>query len=358
MINSLYIHIPFCKKKCLYCDFNSFDNKSNLINEYMNALKKEIIAYNLKSLDTVYIGGGTPSFIDSRNIVEVLSIIPTAKEVTVEMNPCTVTMDKLKDYKNAGVNRISIGLQTTKDDILKEIGRAHSFDEFKKAYEMIRGVGFDNVNVDLMFGLPSQSLQDLKESVDYLVSINPEHISCYSLILHNDIFKHLPSDDDERKMYYYIKEKLKASGYELYEISNFAKSGFESKHNLAYWNQKEYAGVGAGASSYINGTRYTNELNLEKYIELVDENFSQRYIEEVQNIEDTLREYVILRLRLIEGVNINDINLKFGIDFENKFKNEIDTLKKNNLISIIDSNLKLTDKGLDFANVVWREFLE
>ena len=321
MIKSLYIHIPFCKKKCLYCDFNSFDNKSNLINEYMDALKKEITSYNLKSLDTVYIGGGTPSFIDSRNIVEILSIVPTAKEITIEMNPCTVTMDKLRDYKAAGVNRISIGLQTTKDNILKEIGRAHSFDEFKRAYEMIRNAGFDNVNVDLMFGLPSQSFEDLKESVDYLVSINPEHISCYSLILHND-------------MYYYIKDKLKASGYEHYEISNFAKSGFESKHNLAYWNQKEYAGVGAGASSYVNRMRYTNESNLEKYIQLVDENFSQRYIEEVQAIEDTLREYIILRLRLIEGLNINDINSKFKIDFESKFKSEIYNLKKNDLINI------------------------
>lgn len=357
MINSLYIHIPFCKKKCLYCDFNSFDNKNNLINDYIDALKKEIVSYNLKDLDTIYIGGGTPSFIDSKNITEVLSIVPTAEEVTIEMNPCTVTMDKLKAYKNAGVNRISIGLQTTKDNILKEIGRAHTFDEFKMAYKLIRDAGFDNVNVDLMFGLPSQSLADLRESVDYLVSINPEHISCYSLILHNDIFKHLPSDDDERKMYYYIKDKLKASGYKHYEISNFAKNGFESKHNLSYWNQKEYVGVGAGASSYIDGMRYTNEADLEKYIELVDETFSQRYIEEKQNMEDKLREYIILRLRLIEGLNISDINLKFDINFEEFFKKEINNLKNNGLIEIQDGNLKLTEKGLDFANVVWREFL-
>ena len=358
MINSLYIHIPFCKKKCLYCDFNSFDNKSDLIDEYMDALKKEIGFYNLENLDTVYVGGGTPSFIDSKKIAEVLSIVPMARELTIEMNPCTVTADKLKDYKDAGINRISIGLQTTKDNILKEIGRVHSFDDFKRAYEMIRKAGFSNVNVDLMFGLPSQSVEDLMASVDYLISLNPEHISCYSLILHNDIFKHLPSDDDERKMYYYRKDKLKSAGYKHYEISNFAKDGFESKHNLAYWNQDEYAGVGAGASSYIDKIRYTNECDLKKYIELVDENFSQRYMEERQELEDTLREYIILKLRLIDGLNIQDTNFKFNIDFEDKFKNEIDTLRKSDLINVSGDNLKLTDKGLDFANVVWREFLE
>lgn len=357
MINSIYIHIPFCKKKCLYCDFNSFDNKDDMIDDYISALKKEIIFYNLKNLDTIYIGGGTPSYIDSKKIMEILAILPKAREVTIEMNPCTVNMEKLDDYKRAGINRISIGLQTTKDNILKEIGRVHSFYEFKSAYEMIRKAGFNNVNVDLMFGLPSQILEDLKESVDYLVSINPEHISCYSLILHNDIFKHLPSDGEEREMYYYIKDKLKSAGYKHYEISNFAKNGFESKHNLAYWNQMEYAGVGAGASSYIEKIRYTNESDLRKYISLVNEKFSQRYIEEKQNSEDTLREYIILRLRLIDGLNINDVNLKFNINLEENFKKEINNLKNKDLIEIVNGNLKLTDKGLDFANVVWREFL-
>ena len=357
MITSLYVHIPFCKKKCLYCDFNSFDNKSEKIGKYMEALYTEIESYSFNKLETIYIGGGTPSFIDSSYIVRLLSMLPSANEVTIEMNPCTVTIEKLDDYRKAGVNRISIGLQTTNDNILKEIGRAHSFEDFKKAYGLIRNAGFTNVNVDLMFGLPNQTLEDLKESVDYLISINPEHISCYSLILHNDILKNLPNDEDERKMYYYVKDKLKANGYEHYEISNFAKKGYESKHNLVYWNQEDYAGIGAGASSYIDGVRYTNESNIDKYNELVNKEFSQRIVEEVQSSEEKLREYIILKLRLIEGLGISEFNKKFLTDFEEKFKNEISKLEKQKLVQIRNGRFMLTDKGLDFANVVWREFI-
>lgn len=358
MITSLYIHIPFCKKKCFYCDFNSFDNKIELIDEYVSALKKEISYYNLETLETIYIGGGTPSFIDSQYIVDLLKLLPKAKEITIEVNPCTVTKEKLLDYKKAGVNRISMGLQTINNCILKTIGRAHTFEDFEKAYKLIKNVGFDNINVDLMFGLPTQTLNDFKKSVDYLISIEPTHISCYSLILHNDIFENLPSDDEERSMYYYTKEKLKASGYEHYEISNFSKEGFKSKHNLAYWNQKEYAGVGAGASSYISNTRYTNECDLKKYINLIDENFSQRYLEELQTKEDKLRENIILKLRLIDGLNIKEFNKLFEVDFCQKFKSEIQKLEKLELIKIENNRICLTDKGLDFANAVWREFLE
>lgn len=357
MITSIYVHIPFCKKKCLYCDFNSFDNKSEKIDTYMRTLYKEIENYSFTKLDTIYIGGGTPSFIDSGYIVRLLSMLPSANEVTIEMNPCTVTKEKLNDYRKAGVNRISVGLQTTNDNILKEIGRAHSFEDFRKAYGLIRAAGFTNVNVDLMFGLPNQTLEDLNQSVDYLISINPEHISCYSLILHNNIFKNLPCDEDERKMYYYIKDKLKANGYLHYEISNFAKRGYESKHNLVYWNQGDYAGIGAGASSYIDGIRYTNENNIDKYNELVNKKFSQRIIEEVQSPEDKLREYIILKLRLLEGLNISEFNQKFSTDFEKNFKSQIRELELQKLVQIKDGRFMLTDKGLDFANVVWREFI-
>lgn len=283
--------------------------------------------------------------------------MPNAEEITVEMNPCTVTLEKLQTYKEAGVNRISIGLQTTNDSILKEIGRAHTFEEFEKAYNLVRISGFENVNVDLMFGLPSQTIEDLKESVDYLIRLNPEHISCYSLILHNDIFVNLPADEVERNMYYYIKDKLKDAGYIHYEISNFAKKGYESKHNLAYWNQKEYIGFGAGASSYVDKTRYTNEQNLEKYIANVNAGHEIRNVEEVQNEEEKLREYIILRLRLTEGVNVCEINRKFNVDVLNKFKNEFEKLVKSELIYVDDECIKLTEKGLDFANVVWREFV-
>lgn len=361
MVKSVYIHIPFCKQKCLYCDFNSFQNKEFLIDDYMKALYKECAKFSFNELETIYIGGGTPSFIDSKYIVDLLKMLPKAREITVEMNPCTVTKEKLINYKNAGVNRISMGLQTTNDDILKTIGRIHTFKEFKKAYALVKDVGFENINVDLMFGLPTQTIEDVKKSLEYLININPTHISCYSLILHADIFKNLPSDEEEREMYYITKKVLNEAGYEQYEISNFSKVGYESVHNLAYWNQEEYVGLGAGASSYVDGKRYTNESNIEKYIKNVNSDDEIRNIEEVQDDETKLREYIILRLRLTEGVSINKIQEKFDVNVMEKFKVEINKLKKFELIKICDkcneTFIKLTEKGMDLANQVWQEFV-
>ncbi len=356
-IKSVYIHIPFCKKKCLYCDFNSYENKEGLIDSYILALKKEIKSKQIDTLSTIYIGGGTPSFINENHIKEILNLLPKADEITIEMNPCTVTKEKLETYKACGINRISIGLQTTNDNILKEIGRAHNFETFKKAYELARSVGFNNVNVDLMFGLPKQTLDDLKKSVNYLISINPEHISCYSLIMHNNIFKNLPSDDEEREMYYYTKKVLKEAGYIHYEISNFAKTGYESKHNLVYWNDEEYYGFGAGASSYVDKIRYTNESSIEKYILKINQGEDIRNIEEKQDLETNLREYIILRLRLMDGVNFDKVKGKFEIDMRDVFKEEIEELLKKELIEIDSNNMKLTSKGMDFANIVWSEFV-
>ena len=324
MVNSIYVHIQFCKQKCLYCDFNSFQNKENIIDEYMNALYKECAKFSFdEKIETIYIGGGTPSFIDSKYIVELLKMLPKAEEITIEMNPCTVTEEKLVDYKVAGINRISIGLQTTNDSILKEIGRVHSFEEFQKAYELVKKVGFEDVNVDLMFGLPKQTLKDVEDSLRYLIEINPTHISCYSLIVHENIFKDLPSDEDEREMYYLTKRMLNDAGYEQYEISNFAKKGYESKHNLAYWNQKEYIGLGAGASSYYNGERYANEGNIERYISKINSTEEIKNIEEVETKESKLREYIILKLRLTEGVCIEECNSKFEVEIQEVFAREI-----------------------------------
>ena len=362
MVNSIYVHIPFCKQKCLYCDFNSFQNKENIIDEYMKALYKECAKFSFdEKIKTIYIGGGTPSFIDSKYIVELLKILPKAEEITIEMNPCTVTEEKLKDYKRAGINRISIGLQTTNDKILKEIGRVHTFEEFKKAYELVKKIGFQNINIDLMFGLPKQILKDVEESLKYLIKINPTHISCYSLIVHENIFKELPSDEEEREMYYLTKRMLNETGYNQYEISNFSKVGYESKHNLAYWNQEEYIGLGAGASSYYKGERYTNECNIEKYISKINAGEKIRNIEEVETKESKLREYIILKLRLTEGICIEEGNARFGVKIQELFESEIKKLQKLELIKMNLVNnktyMKLTKKGMDLANQVWSEFI-
>lgn len=355
MVESVYVHIPFCKQKCLYCDFNSFKGKENLIDSYMEALYKECARFSFDGLKTIYIGGGTPSFIDSKYIVRLLTILPKAEEVTIEMNPCTVTKEKLEDYKKAGVNRISMGLQTTNNEILKEIGRVHTLEDFEKAYELIKEVGFDNINADLMFGLPTQTIEDVEKSLNYLIEKNPTHISCYSLILHNDIFENLPSDEIEREMYYLTKRKLKVAGYEQYEISNFAKIGYESKHNMACWNQEEYIGLGAGASSYVDNTRYTNERSIEKYIEKVNNEEDIRDIEEVQDEDAKVREYMILKLRTLQGIDLLYANNKF--DMENRFQREIEKLIKQELLEKKEGYLRLTEKGLDFANIVWEEFI-
>lgn len=356
-MKSIYIHIPFCKQKCLYCDFNSFQNKEELIEKYFDALIKEIKSYKINNeLETIYIGGGTPSYPDEKYIEEVLKTLPKAKEITLELNPGTITENKLLKYKEIGINRLSIGLQAVQDSILKEIGRIHTLKEFEEAFKLARKVGFNNINVDLMHGLPNQSLEDFKESVDYLVKLNPEHISCYSLILHNDIFKNLPPDEEEREMYYYAKEKLKENGYEHYEISNFAKKEKKSNHNLVYWNQEEYIGVGAGASSYINNKRYTNIGNLEEYIRRINNNESVNIIEEEQTKEDKIKEYIILQLRLTKGLNIEKTNQKFNINILKKFEKEIKKLEKFKLIEVNES-IYLTEKGLDLANLVWEEFV-
>lgn len=353
-MKSIYIHIPFCKQKCLYCDFNSYCGKEELVDSYIDALKKEIKSYNLSFFNTIYFGGGTPSFIDERYIGEILNLLEfdDSTEITLEVNPGTVSKEKFEAYRNFGINRISIGLQATQDSILKEIGRIHSFSDFESTYNLARECGFNNISVDLMFGLPNQTLDDLKESLEHIIFKNPEHISCYSLILHDDIFDNLPDDVVEREMYYYIVSRLREAGYFQYEISNFAKKGFESRHNLCYWNQDEYIGVGAGASSYVNGVRFKNVSEIEKYILN-----NKREIEEVQGFDDKLNEYMILRLRLLEGVSIERFKERFNIDVLEKFKDKLERLVKTGLLEISDTNIRLTNKGLDFANIVWEEFV-
>ena len=354
-MKSLYIHIPFCKHRCYYCDFNSYSNIDNLIDDYMIALKKEIQSYSFSEYKTIYFGGGTPSYVDERKIVEILKLIDykTAEEVTIEVNPGTVNKEKLQYYIDNGINRLSIGLQATQNDILKAIGRIHTLQEFEKTFLDAREVGFKNISVDLMFGLPNQTLEDVNESLEYIIKLKPEHISCYSLILHQKIFDNLPSDEDEREMYYLIIDKLREAGYKHYEISNFAKPGYESKHNLVYWNQGEYVGAGAGASSYIDNKRYSNVSNIKEYIN----NYDNRTIEEIQSEEDKEREYIILKLRLIEGINIEEINEKFNINACEKYKEQIEKLMKIALLEKDEKKIRLTKKGLDLANVVWQEFI-
>lgn len=370
----VYVHIPFCKQKCYYCDFVSYCNKDNLIDDYVKAVKKEIRLQNIQSqITTIYIGGGTPSYIDSKYIKEIVEEIKkknVAKrpEITIEVNPGTVTKEKLKDYKKCGINRLSIGLQSVQNEILKEIGRIHNFEQFLETYKMAREVGFKNINVDLMLGIPKQRIKDLKESLEEIINLQPEHISVYSLIVEdgtliaNKIQKgklELPNEETERNMYWYVKNTLELNGYKHYEISNFAKKGYESKHNINCWNQKQYFGFGAGAHSYRDITRYSNTEKLEEYIrnvksERLDRN---RIIHEIQKEYDTEKEYMLLGLRKIDGVKISEFKFKFGNNPIYLFRNELKKLTDEKLISVDDDTIKLTNRGIDLANLVWEEFV-
>ena len=370
----IYIHIPFCVRKCFYCDFVSYAKKESVQKKYIEALQKEILNWKKSNKDvkikTIYIGGGTPSCIDSKFITEILNLIniKNAEEITIEVNPGTVNKEKLYDYKNAGINRLSIGLQSTNNELLKKIGRIHNYEQFLETYKMAREVGFNNINVDLMIGLPRQTMDDLKTSLEDIINLNPEHISVYSLILEdetplkkmieNNILK-LPEEDLERQMYWYTKDFLKINGYNHYEISNFAKQGFYSKHNLDCWEQKEYIGFGISAHSYIDRKRFGNISNLDNYIKnCIEGGFDKnRIIEEEQDKKDEMKEYMILGLRKINGISIQKFENKFNENPIVLFKRELNKLFNEGLIIIDGDIIRLSNKGLDFANIVWEEFI-
>lgn len=383
----LYIHIPFCKKKCEYCDFCSYAGKENLINDYVKWLKYEIkevgegnkLDYEnrldkLAIVKTIYIGGGTPSVIESGHISQIMDCVKENYtlsdnvETTIEVNPGTVSKEKLLTYKNSGINRLSIGLQETHDNLLKELGRIHTYDDFLNTYNLAREVGFDNINVDLMLALPKQSMNDLKESLNRIIKINPEHISVYSLIIEegtpfydkymsNKII--LPEEEEERKMYWLAKRKLEEAGYIHYEISNFAKKGYESRHNLSCWNQEEYVGCGVSAHSYTNNVRYSIIDSIEEYISNFESSNEADNIifHEKQNKESKMKEFMMLGLRKIDGVQIQNFKSKFRENPIFTYRKELEKLVNEDLLEIDGDCIKLTSKGLDLANLVWEEFV-
>ena len=383
----IYIHIPFCKKKCEYCDFKSYAGKEKLIDDYIKCLKYELkevgdgnkLDYEnnldkLAIIKTIYIGGGTPSLIDSRYINEILEIVKQNYkldddlEITIEVNPGTVSEEKLEQYKKSGINRLSIGLQSTHDRLLKKIGRIHSYDDFFNTFKLARKVGFQNINVDLMLGLPEQSIEDLKLSIEEIIKLNPEHISVYSLIIEEGtpFYKkleanelELPKDEVERKMYWSVKKELEKSGYTHYEISNFAKKGYESKHNLACWNQEEYIGFGIAAHSYTNNVRYSNIDDIEQYIKNFETNkeIDNFVFHEKQNKESKMKEFMMLGLRKINGISIQEFKNRFALNPIFVYRKELEKLVDEQLIEIDGNIIKLTNKGLDLANLVWEEFV-
>ena len=377
----IYIHIPFCKKKCFYCDFVSYENKENLIQEYMDNVCLEILQnaeilseYNIS---TIYFGGGTPSLIKVEYIEKILNTLKLfvtdekeIKEITIEINPNSASLDKLEKYYNLGINRLSIGLQSTHDKILRNIGRLHTFNDFKEVLKNANAVGFKNISVDLIYPLPGLNLSGFKETLNSVIKLKDEfnikHISVYNLEVHENTrlefllkegFVSLCNEDEEYKMREELNKRLQDNGFVKYEISNYAYPGFESKHNLCYWNQEKYIGFGVNASSFFNLKRYRNTSNIDKYIDGIKNN--KNIVVETEELDklSLMKEYIILKLRLSKGVEISEFKQKFGTDIFDIFNTEFNSLKKDNLVNITSKNISLTNRGEEVANIVWEMFV-
>ncbi len=389
---SLYIHIPFCIKKCLYCDFLSFPASERVQESYFNALLREIESWKDKlsgySVKSIFFGGGTPSLPDALWIKRIMDTLRSSYnltddcEITMEMNPATEAADKMRIYRNAGINRLSIGLQSTNDDELRKLGRMHDYNTFLKCYKGARNALFDNINIDIMSALPGQSIESYEETIRRVVELEPEHISAYSLIIEEgtpfyemygdeaekeyrtgemSADSMLPSEDEDRQMYELTLRILEESGYHRYEISNYSKKGLECKHNITYWTRGDYVGFGIGAASLLNNIRWNNTRTLSEYVAYWNENkgsYENIHCDTEELTEQAqMEEYMFLGLRLIEGVSVNKFKQYFGIDMEDVYGNIITNFTKENLLLLEGDKLRLSGKGLNVSNYVMSEFL-
>ena len=373
----LYIHIPFCLSKCAYCDFCSFTSfDDGLINSYINALVREIAEYKREErihVDTVFIGGGTPSILTPSQLEKITIAINDTfdltelSEFTLEVNPRTADKEKLSRYRALGVNRISIGLQTIHENELKILGRKQSFEDFLAVYNSTREAGFTNISVDIMYGIPHQTKESLKGTLRKVISLSPEHISLYSLILEEGtpIYENadslaIPDDDTVFEMYSLVNSMLSENGYSHYEISNYARPGFSSLHNMKYWQLDDYIGVGLSAHSYFEGNRYYNSADrfdistLTAYINGV----KPRAFEDKPTIEDTLCEFVMLGLRTSKGISLSEYRERFGECFITSRKSVLDELIKNRLAEISEDRLYLTEQGMFVSNSIICELIK
>ncbi|MCY7748928.1 radical SAM family heme chaperone HemW [Bacillus inaquosorum] len=376
-MKSAYIHIPFCEHICHYCDFNKYFIQSQPVDEYLNALEQEMINTIAKTgqpdIKTIFIGGGTPTSLSEEQlkklmdtIIRVLKPSSALSEFAVEANPDDLSTGKLKILKEAGVNRLSFGVQTFEDDLLEKIGRVHKQKDVFASFERAREIGFDNISLDLMFGLPGQTLKHLDHSLNTALSLDAEHYSVYSLIVepktvfYNLMQKgrlHLPPQEQEAEMYEMVMGRMEAHGIHQYEISNFAKAGMESKHNLTYWSNEEYFGFGAGAHGYISGTRTVNVGPVKHYIDLIAEKgFPYRDTHEV-TIEEQIEEEMFLGLRKTAGVSKKRFAEKYGRSLDELFPSVLKDLAEKGLIHNSDSAVCLTHQGKLLGNEVFGAFL-
>lgn len=375
----LYIHLPFCVKKCAYCDFLSFPAAEETRRAYVRALVREIEAVGRRApaLSSLFLGGGTPSLLEPEELNLIFGAVhrhftlPKEAECTIEANPGTITAGKAECWRNLGINRISMGVQSLEDSLLKRLGRIHTAEDARRQFQLLRKAGFRNISMDLMMGLPDQSLQQWQDTLKEAVSWEPEHISCYSLIVEEGTpFSReqeqgtlaLPSEEEERAMYHWTVTYLKAHGYHQYEISNFAREGRESRHNLGYWERRPYIGVGLGAASLIeeNGSscRYRNTEQLQRYL---DESGQPEGIQEdrqLLNRRDQMEEFMFLGLRKTAGISRIDFQTRFGAEPEEIFGAALQKQLGDGLLASDGKRYFLTTLGMDLGNQVFAAFLE
>lgn len=369
---SLYIHIPFCKQKCFYCDFPSYQGMEGLVEEYVNALCIEI--ENIPAdflIRSIFIGGGTPTYLSGRQIERILKAINKLNvmkdmEFTMECNPGTLNEEKLTVMKTYGVNRLSIGLQAVQDSLLNTIGRIHTYNEFEENFRLARKIGFNNINVDLMYGLPNQTVEEWSETLEKICGLNPEHISAYSLIIEEGtcFYKmwdedklNLPTEDEERKMDAMTRGLLERDGYKHYEISNYSKKGYECNHNKVYWKCKEYLGAGVSSSSFIDGARIKNIDSIKGYIDGI-KNFKSVVDEKYKNKkEDDIEEFMFMGLRMVEGIRKVEFEKRFNEEIYSIYGNVIEENIRDGLMKDEGGFIRLTDRGIEVSNLVMAKFI-
>lgn len=372
---SIYIHIPFCVRKCLYCDFLSAPAGREEIESYVNLLlreiKKQSIFYGDHRVISIFLGGGTPSLLPAADVERILEQIrrcyPVAAdaEITIECNPGTVTAEKLQHYITGGINRLSVGLQSTDDAELARIGRIHSYRDFLESYRLAREAGFGNINVDLMAALPGQSVDSYRRTLERVTALAPEHISAYSLILEegtplyvNRSSYTFPTEEEDREMYVLTGKYLEEAGYRRYEISNYAREGFACRHNRVYWRRGDYAGFGLGASSMVENVRWKNPEKYASYAAYVEQ-AEKRGADEVQVLtaQEQMEEFMFLGLRLAEGVDVEEFQSLFGKSMEEVYGKPIAAFEAQGLLRRKGRMLALTPRGIDVSNVVFAAFL-
>ncbi len=372
----LYIHIPFCVKKCEYCDFLSWNAGEEERQQYVAALLSEIESYREFAkgyrVSTIFIGGGTPSVLLPKQMEDILQKIyeifelERRPEITIEVNPGTVDEEKLQCYKENGVNRLSMGLQSVKDEKLRLLGRIHTYQEFVESYELARKAGFDNISIDLISSVPGQTLQEWKEELETAAAQNPEHISVYQLIIeegtpfYEKYAEHpelLPDEETSREIYLWTGRFLKEAGYEQYEISNYAKPGKESRHNLKYWERGDYLGLGLGAASMVQNIRMSNTKDMRTYLERCDKPKTMR--EDVQFLEEPrqMEEFMFLGLRKTRGVSKKEFRRIFGREMDMVYEKALHKCLENGMLLEHKDRIFLSEEGTLLSNMVLSEFL-